>query len=116
MIEIKGVIFDFGGVISHPQDQGYVDQIMNAITSRPTGNTFCGSTWSCRPAYDGGQMGAEEYWVALTDRLGLRSGCLWQSPDRARYPQLDRHQSRTPYAFAARPAETTASSPRCSPI
>jgi len=66
--DIKGVIFDFGGVISHPQDQGYVAQIM-ALLQVTDRDLFMEVYMDLRSAYDGGRMGAAEYWQALMDRL-----------------------------------------------
>jgi len=69
MEQIKGVIFDFGGVISRPQDRTYVAQIMDLlqITDR---ERFMRIYMDLRPAYDAGRMSGESYWEAVMDRLG----------------------------------------------
>jgi len=68
MEQIKGVIFDFGGVISRPQDRGYVDQILDLlkVTDR---EGFMRLYMELRPAYDGGRMSAKAYWEMMMDRL-----------------------------------------------
>ena len=65
---IKGVIFDFGGVISRPQDRGCVDQIM-ALMQVTDRELFMRAYMELRPAYDGGQMSGPAYWEAMMDRL-----------------------------------------------
>jgi putative hydrolase of the HAD superfamily len=69
MGNIKGVIFDFGGVISRPQDQGYVNQLMDLLQVTDW-ERFMRVYMELRSAYDGGQISGEEYWEAVIDRLG----------------------------------------------
>ena len=73
MDKIKGVIFDFGGVISRPQDRGYVDQIMDLLQVTDW-ERFMRVYMKLRSDYDGGLISGAEYWAAVTDRLGCARG------------------------------------------
>jgi putative hydrolase of the HAD superfamily len=75
MTDIKGVIFDFGGVITCPQDPGYVGQIMTVLGVTDW-ERFYREYMDLRPAYDGGHMTAEEYWDTLAGRLHCDRGPL----------------------------------------
>lgn len=68
-MDIKGMIFDFGGVISLPQDSGYVERMLGLLGIEDR-DAFHAVYMELRPAYDGGYMTAAAFWEAVTARFG----------------------------------------------
>ena len=67
-MQIKSVIFDYGGVLCfHPRDQ-LVDELAGLCgTSR---DEFLRAYWGRRAAYDRGDLSPEEYWDGIARSLG----------------------------------------------
>lgn len=60
-IKIKGVVFDYGRVLSVEQDSSAVDE-MAAISGMPM-ESFLKGYWDYRLAYDRADLDVNEYWI-----------------------------------------------------
>ncbi len=67
-MQLKGVIFDYGGVLCrHPSDEA-VDQLA-ALCGVPR-DRFLAAYWSLRAPYDRGDLNPPEYWHQVGKMLG----------------------------------------------
>lgn len=67
---IKGVIFDYGGVISYPQNQDYIAKILR-ILNLDDQEIFQNAYRILRADYDSGLISGIEFWTRVIDHLGL---------------------------------------------
>lgn len=68
---IKGVIFDFGGVISTGHNKEHVDEILDLLGIADR-EAFYNLYMDLRIPYDAGHMSAEDYWQRIIDHFGSR--------------------------------------------
>jgi putative hydrolase of the HAD superfamily len=68
-IKIKGVVFDYGRVLSAEQDSSAVDE-MAAICGVPM-ESFLKGYWDYRLAYDRGDLDVNEYWTNRMKTVGV---------------------------------------------
>lgn len=66
------VVFDFGGVISHPQRPGFFDEL-SALLGAPADRLRAAYS-RARVEYDRGSLDAEQYWKAFLAETGLADG------------------------------------------
>lgn len=71
MKRITSIVFDFGNVITLPQDKGPV-AAMAAALGGSTVEALEAAYAECRGAYDRGDIGPAEYWAGVGERLGVR--------------------------------------------
>lgn len=62
------LLFDLYGVLFTDQTDSGLSSIEEAAGQ--TGTVFWSSYWSCRPAYDRGDVSSEEYWQAIAAQTG----------------------------------------------
>lgn len=62
------ILFDLYGVLFTDQSEDGLSSIEEAAGQ--TGPVFWSSYWSCRPAYDRGELSSEEYWQAIAAQTG----------------------------------------------
>ena len=67
-LDIKAVIFDYGQVISYPQDPATIDAL--ARIAGVARDKFEPVLWSLRGEYDRGTIGAREYYRDVLSRIG----------------------------------------------
>ena len=67
---IKGIIFDYGGVISHKQDEEVIKEICNLINLPK--DIFLESYIKFRQDYDSDIITGEEYWIKLLDTHNVK--------------------------------------------
>lgn len=70
-MNIKGVIFDFGGVISTGQEQRHVEAILRLLGISDAVE-FHRVYMEHRLGYDGGSMSAEAFWGRVIDHFGCK--------------------------------------------
>ena len=68
-MSIKAVVFDYGQVISLPQDQTVIDRIAKRIGVER--EKFEPLLWSLRGEYDRGTINAQDYYKQIISRLGV---------------------------------------------
>ncbi len=68
--EVKCVLFDYGNVISLPQDKRIADQMSALVGLEP--DVFEKAYFEERRAYDRGDVDGVEYWRILTRRMGIQ--------------------------------------------
>lgn len=66
---IKAVVFDYGQVISHPQDTRVIDRL--AAKAGVPREQFEPPLWSLRGEYDRGTVTGREYYRKILSRLGV---------------------------------------------
>jgi putative hydrolase of the HAD superfamily len=64
---IRAVLFDYGLVLSGPQDEAAKLKMQMLLDTDAT--TFAGAYWEFRDAYDRGALDATRYWHAVAGRL-----------------------------------------------
>src|SRR5690348_10801222 len=69
-IKIKGVVFDYGRVLSVEQDSSAVHE-MAAICGVPL-DSFLKGYWDYRLAYDRGDLDVNEYWTNRMQTVGVK--------------------------------------------
>lgn len=69
-LKIKGVIFDFGGVISYPQNETYLDKIMKVLNLKDS-ETFLNAYRLLRVEYDSGLISGVEFWNRIINHFRL---------------------------------------------
>lgn len=67
MNEIKTVVFDYGGVISQPQDVKLFEKLRDILGD--TTDTFDNVYREMRNDYDAGKISAGEYWQLIAEKL-----------------------------------------------
>lgn len=67
---IKGVIFDFGGVISYPQNQGYIGKILKLLNLNDL-DSFQNVYRVFRVDYDSGLISGPEFWTKIINHFNL---------------------------------------------
>lgn len=70
--KIKGIIFDYGGVISKPQNEDCVANMIKLL-SIDDEDVFRKVYRSFRPEYDSGLLNGVVYWTKITNYFGLKS-------------------------------------------
>jgi putative hydrolase of the HAD superfamily len=72
MARPAGLILDYGNVLTHPQDQTWIDGAARRLGADPA--AFRAAYWRHRPAYDA-DLSAAAYWdrVAAASRPGARA-------------------------------------------
>jgi len=68
-LSVRAVVFDYGQVISLPQDPKVIDYLAGRIGVER--NRFASLLWSLRSEYDRGTITAREYYNDLLSRLGV---------------------------------------------
>jgi putative hydrolase of the HAD superfamily len=69
--KIRALVFDYGGVISRPQNPDNVNNILQILGQDDNG--FRSIYRSKRAKYDNGQLSGEEYWRSILQHYGLES-------------------------------------------
>ncbi len=69
-MEIRAVIFDFGGVLCFSPTDERFERAARAC-GLPTGE-FLRAFWTNRGPYDAGEVGPEEYWSAVANTVGRK--------------------------------------------
>ncbi len=69
-LTIKGVIFDFGGVISYPQNGAYISKIMKALNLNDS-QLFLNAYRFLRIEYDSGLISGVEFWNRIINHFGF---------------------------------------------
>ncbi len=67
---IKGIIFDYGGVISYPQNEVYIGKIMRILNLNDP-ESFQNAYRFFRVEYDSGLISGIEFWARLIEHFGL---------------------------------------------
>ena len=68
-IKIRGLILDYGGVISQPQNRQNVDNILRLLGKDY--DDFMQVYYDLRVGYDSGQLSGEEYWIRVLRHFSL---------------------------------------------
>ena len=68
---IRALIFDYGGVISKPQNLDSVQEILQILGTDE--NSFRGVYYAQRKNYDNGQLSGKEYWLNILQYFGLEA-------------------------------------------
>jgi len=83
---MKAVIFDYGCVLSLPQDGAEIRKMAGLLGLGV--DSFIGAYWEFRQAYDAAELTATEYWRRVAERGGVAA-------DPASVPQLTRSDARS---------------------
>ena len=70
-IKIRGLILDYGGVISQPQIRQNVDNILRLLGQDY--DDFMQVYYDLRVGYDNGQLSGEEYWISVLRHFSLNT-------------------------------------------